>query len=45
VLEHLWRIPFMLLLIENFFYLGGYLSLHLHVQIFCLGGGAMRINF
>jgi hypothetical protein len=31
--------------IGDFFNLKGYLSLHLHVQILCLGGGAMKINF
>ncbi len=36
---------FRALLVENFFNLGGYLSLHFHVQIFYLGGGAMKINF
>ncbi len=45
VLEHPWTNPFMLFLLKNFLYLGGYLSLHLHVQILYLSGGAMKTNF
>ncbi len=30
--------------IGDFFNLKGYLSLHLHVQILCLGGGAMKTS-
>ncbi len=45
VLEHPWTNPFMLLLLKNFLYLWGYLSLHLHVQILYFSGGAMKTNF
>jgi hypothetical protein len=44
-LEHPWRNPFVFLLLKNFFYLGGYLSMHLHKQILYFGGGAMKTNF
>jgi hypothetical protein len=30
---------------RTFYYLRGYLSLHLHVQILCLGGVAMKTTF
>jgi len=30
---------------RNFLYLGGYLSLHLHLQILYFDGGAMKTNF
>jgi hypothetical protein len=33
------------LVVREFFLLRDYLSLHLHVQIFCLGGNAMKFNF
>jgi len=35
----------MLLLLNNFFYLRGYLYSHKHVHIFFLDGSAMKINF
>jgi hypothetical protein len=37
--------PLVLLLLESFLYLRGYLSSHLYVQIFFLGGGPMKISF
>ncbi len=45
VLEYPWKNFLVFLLLENFFYLRGYLSSHMQVQIFFLGGDPMKINF
>ncbi len=45
MLKYPWKSPFALLLLENFTYLGGYLSSHMHVQILVYDGSTMKISF
>jgi hypothetical protein len=39
------ELPCVLIIGKVLFYLGGYLSSHIHVQFFIFGGGPMKINF